>query len=47
MFVHENNTTIFIKPNPESLVRLKELYNKCSTAFGNKIICEFNPHLSI
>lgn len=47
MFVHENNTTIFIKPDLESMVRLKELYNKCSDIFGNKIVSEFNPHLSI
>lgn len=44
---HENKTTVCLKPDTETIIKLKKIYDVYSDAFGNKIQSQFNPHLSI
>lgn len=51
ILIHENNTTICLRPDSNSTTKLKKLYDLIydliSDTLGNIILSPFNPHLSI
>ena len=44
-FEHEKTTTIFLKPNPESLLKIRQMYTTLNTIFKESNI--YNPHLTL
>ena len=47
IFKHNKNSTVYLKPNDESLDKIKEIYKKLPIIFKQTSIDDYHPHLSI
>lgn len=47
IFKHNKNSTVYLNPNDESIIKIKEIYKKLSIVFKQKSLKNYHYHLSL